>query len=343
LRELAGTEVGRNEFAGTELAADMTGLPSTTTNDLSLHEMLRIMDVARTLRLDRELVDRELNRDQALARLREKLLATTEITGDHVTPAEVDAAIEMYLNNLHTFHDPPPGLQSVLAHAYVRRRKVLTAVALTVIVGTAGWWLLLSPSGPLSSTGRLNRALAAASAASNRHIVAIEALAPIGSDARALLETLRREREAALSTRDRRDLEDVQRRLAGLEGRLEEEYEVHIVTGDDRRSGIDRYFTDESGTRVSGYYLLVEAQTRDGRTLTRPVRSGETGVTREVRVWGERVPQAVYDRIRHDKQVDGILEETLVAVKRRGELEEEFVLRGESGGLLKRLGQITEW
>ncbi|MBC8115887.1 MAG: hypothetical protein H7062_15990, partial [Candidatus Saccharimonas sp.] len=57
----------------------------------------------------------------------------------------------------------------------------------------------------------------------------------------------------------------------------------------------------------------------------------------------ERVPQEVYDRIKADKKADGVLNETLFAVKQRGYQNEEMKLVGPDNQPLSRLGQITKW
>jgi hypothetical protein len=110
-------------------------------SDLPLAETLRIMDVARTLRQEREIAQEQFNREEVRQLLRQKLKASTEITGSEVTEAEIDAAIESYFNNLHTYRDPPWGVEVFLAHLYVRRVQVLVAlIVITVLV--AGLWLL---------------------------------------------------------------------------------------------------------------------------------------------------------------------------------------------------------
>ncbi len=115
---------------------------SNSTGDLPLGEMLRIMDVARALRQEREIAREQFNREEARALLRERLQASTGITGSQVTAAEIEAAIELYFNNLHTYRDPPWGVQVFLAHLYVRRVLVLgLTIALTLALG--GLWFLL--------------------------------------------------------------------------------------------------------------------------------------------------------------------------------------------------------
>jgi len=113
----------------------------TSPTNLPLAEMLRIMDVARTLRQEREVAREQFNREEARTLLRERLKASTEITGSQVTEEEIDAAIESYFNNLHTFHNPPWGVQVFLAHLYVRRVQVFV-VSLIATLLIAGLWFL---------------------------------------------------------------------------------------------------------------------------------------------------------------------------------------------------------
>jgi hypothetical protein len=110
-----------------------------TPTDLPLAEMLRIMDVARTLRQEREIAEEQFNREEARRLLRDRLKASTEITGSQVTEAEIDAAIESYFNNLHTYRDPPWGVEVFLAHLYVRRVQVFLALIVIVLLIAALW------------------------------------------------------------------------------------------------------------------------------------------------------------------------------------------------------------
>ena len=99
--------------------------------DLSLNEMMRVMDVAREMRRNRDVAEEMFHRDAVRAQLRTKLMQAAEIAGDRVTEAEIDAAIDQYLKNLHTYSDPEPSFQRVLAHAWVWRWR-LAAVLLPV-------------------------------------------------------------------------------------------------------------------------------------------------------------------------------------------------------------------
>ena len=106
-------------------------------DDLTIAETLRVMDVARQMRDQRETAEEMFRRDDLRLKLREKLLRTAQISGDTVSEAEIEAAISQYFDNLHTYKDPPAGLHSGLAHLWIWRHRLLAGV---VALAAAGWW-----------------------------------------------------------------------------------------------------------------------------------------------------------------------------------------------------------
>lgn len=309
---------------------------------LSVAEMLQIMDVATALRHDRQLVEQELNRDQLTALLREKMIAAAKVTGEEVSPEEVDAAIERYYGRLYTFKEPPRSLTLLLAHLYVRRVEIAKWGAAALGSAFLVWWLFLWPWGPLTVTGRTRQRVERLAAEIAQREAAIRALArdtSSGDEAARLAaeaETYRRQG-------DPQKLETVRAALAGLESRLGEEYTVSVASPVGGRSAVQRLFHDKDGRRVSGYYLIVQAKRPDGTVLTRRVHDDETDKNKDVTVWGERVPEDVYRRLEKDKKDDGILNETTFAVKKRGEPDEAITMIGSDGQPLRHLGRITEW
>jgi hypothetical protein len=309
---------------------------------LSLPELLRIMDVATALRQDRELVEQQLNLDELKARLRERLLAGSTVTGEAVTPEEVDAAIDRYFTTQNTFAEPTRNLEVTLAHLYVRRHTLGKWLGLALAALAAVWFLFLWDRGPLSPTGRARRQLASLSSAVDRSRETIRATT---DDPEALAELERLDREAELyeGQADRGQLETVRAAMADLEGKLNGEYTVRIVSRPGERSAVVRHKPATEGGGISGYYLFVEAVAPDGTVLPRRISNAEEGTVAEVTQWAERVPSEVYERIRRDKQQDGIVDENVFAVKRKGRLDEEVTLPGPDGQPLERLGQITQW
>lgn len=112
---------------------------------LSLEETLRIMDVAAALRDQRKRAQRELGLGEVKQQLQDQLLQTARLTGEPLTAEDIEAAIQLYFDNLHAFHEPQPGLSTLAAHIYIRRTWILLlAVFVTITTGviwlfTRGW------------------------------------------------------------------------------------------------------------------------------------------------------------------------------------------------------------
>ncbi|MDM4018532.1 DUF6384 family protein [Roseiconus lacunae] len=98
-------------------------------HQLSIAETLRVLDVAREMRDQREQAEVMFRRDEMRIALREKLMRTARLSGDHVTEEEIEAAIDQYLQTQHTYHDPEPGLKSFLAHCWVWRKRLIWSLA----------------------------------------------------------------------------------------------------------------------------------------------------------------------------------------------------------------------
>ncbi len=110
-------------------------------SDLTLTETLRVMDVAREMREQRETAEEVFRRDGARSRLRQKLIRTARMSGDRVTDAEIDAAIDQYMSTVHAYADPEPGLRSFLAHCWVWRTRIVAALSATALVAGGFWFL----------------------------------------------------------------------------------------------------------------------------------------------------------------------------------------------------------
>ena len=305
-----------------------------------LADMVRILDVAAEMRSDRELASREFAVDDAKQLLRERLLASARLTGDTATPAEIDAAIEQYYQSLYTFKEPRWRLAIVMAHMYVRRIGI-TVVTVLLTAGLCIGWTLFNPaSGRLSSSAQQAKRWTA-----ELHDVELLGSA-VKTGARdpqvaARVDELMIRLHAAQEQHNPVAVQEVRHQLSEWQSMLAEEFEVRIVTDPNSKSGIDRYFNDSSGKRVSGYYLIVQAHTADGRVLPRAIHNVETGQAETVSIWGEYVPDEVWERIKADKKSDGILDETLFAVKQRGELTPQIVMNGVAKEGVRR--QITKW
>ncbi len=108
--------------------------------DMTIAETLRVMDVAREMRKQRENAEEMFRHDEVRVRLREKLMRTAAMSGDRVSEAEIDAAIDQYLANLHTYKAPNSGVKKFVAYCWIWRYRIATAAA---AVAAAGAWFFL--------------------------------------------------------------------------------------------------------------------------------------------------------------------------------------------------------
>lgn len=111
---------------------------------------------------------------------------------------------------------------------------------------------------------------------------------------------------------------------------------MRIVDRPGVKSGQNRLYTDASGSRVSGYYLIVEAITPDGDIFPMNILNEETGQIVNVNRWGERVPQEVFEKVKRDKS-DGRIDDNVVATKAAGANTFDYRL------IPQPLGRITSW
>jgi hypothetical protein len=287
-------------------------------------------------------VAEQLNFDQVKARLRERLVAAARASGEPARPEEIEAAIEEYFSRMHAYREPPLGVETVLAHLYVRRGAIAAGLVATLAGLVLVWGLFLRPSAPLTITGRTQKAVARLSAQIEQEGREAAALARDPA-ALARLDSYRKEAAALAEQENPAGLERVRANAEALVGQLEADYVVEVVREPGRRSGVDTYYTDAEGRRAAGYYLIVEARKAGGVRVPRSIRNEESGKTKTVTTWAERVPKAVYDRVAADKRADGRVDDYLYAVKRRGWLDEQIQMKGPDGAPLARLGQITEW
>ncbi len=276
------------------------------------------MDVVDTLRHRRLLVARELNteaREQTLIdRLREIYAAQGIDVPDHILAEGVAALHE----ERFVYTPPVPGIGVTLARIYISRGiwgKALLAIMASIIAVTIVYTTLIS--GPQQ---RRLAALPLELAAQRQAIIELSTLA----EARDRADQYLKQGQVALREDDTGAAGKAIASLKALRELLEQEYTVRIVSRPDESSGIWRM--PDLNPDARNYYILVEAITADGRTLTLPVRNEEDGRTYKVSRWGLRVDEQLYRKIAADKQDDGIIQNRDFGVKQRGQLAPEYVM-----------------
>jgi hypothetical protein len=152
-------------------------------------------------------------------------------------------------------------------------------------------------------------------------------------------DSLYKETKLSIENVNVKQLKQAVNSLGSLDNLLEQEYTTTVVSREGVKSGIDRYYEG----RLSGYYLVVEARNSKGNVIQRQIRNEEDGKTYNVEMWGEKVPQAIYERIKQDKMDNGIINDNVFGTKQRGYMNESVKLKGETGKPLEKTGQITSW
>jgi hypothetical protein len=140
--------------------------------------------------------------------------------------------------------------------------------------------------------------------------------------------------EAAVATRNYTAAGAAVANLRELGDRLQQQYEIRIVSRPGERSGVWRY--PEDNNAAQNFYLIVEAVGPNGDEVVLPIVSEETGRTERVATWGLRVDESTFNRVAADQRDDGIIQGNVAGVKRRGELDPAYNVATTGAA-------ITEW
>ena len=293
-----------------------------------LDEVMLAMDVVDTIRHRELIVERELNSEERREKLKARLKSLYAAQGmdvpDHIL-AEGVAALE---EDRFAYDPPEPGLQTRLAHIYVNRsnwgKPLLAILALIALVWIAWYLLVARPEAARVS------ALPSTLESSHQAVLDLASTDQARDRAGALLA----EGKAAIARGDEEETAEAIDDLVELREMLDERYELRVVSRPGELSGVWR--VPDANTGARNYYLIVEAIDPSGNALAMPVRNEEDGRIVTVQKWGVRVDQETFDRMAADKRDDGIIQDYVLAVKERGQLEPEYRI-ATSGAA------ITEW
>ena len=293
-----------------------------------LDDVMLAMDVVDTLRHRERIIERELKADDREQHLTERLREIYASQGIEVSDEVLAQGVRALREERFTYAPPEPGLGRSLAMAYVTRGRwgkwvggtaaVLTAVLLS--------YQLLVRGPELRSIEALPTELQVA----HQSVIDVAAEPEALSEAMAMAS----EGEAALERRDYDEAREAVAELRDLHGRLERQYELRVVSRPGELSGVWRIPDDNAAAQ--NYYLIVEPIAADGSTFALPVRNEEDGRIYTVSRWGLRVDEETFQSVARDKQDDGIIQQAVVGVKRRGELEPEYTVPTTGAA-------ITDW
>lgn len=163
---------------------------------------------------------------------------------------------------------------------------------------------------------------------------ALLADADLHSSVRSEVDSLQRQAGQALAAGDLPLARGRIDRLQAMGETINQSYQLRIVSRPNAQSGVWRHPVDNA--RARNYYVIVEAVGADGQPVALPITSEEDQTTRRVSSFGLRVPESVYERVRADKQDNGLIDNPVFGEKRRGELEPRYRFAVDGGA-------ITAW
>ena len=303
--------------------------------ETKLDDLMLAMDVVDTLRHQQTVATRELDEDGRKADLVERLRKLYAGQGIQVSDRIIEDGVKALDESRFTYKPTPPSLGRTLATLWVMRRTWGLAIAGVVLasgiaIGGYSYFVVGGARRAAEAAHVEITTTLPAQIAKLARTARDEATAPDATARAAALETAGK---AAVARADTPAAKATIADLDKLIVALRETYQVRIVTRPNVKSGVWRL---PPGRQSRNHYLIVEAIGPDGRALERSVTSEETQVTKTVTLWGQRVPQATFDRVAADKRDDGIIENAGLGEKRRGELAVKWNMPVDTG-------TITEW
>lgn len=307
-----------------------------------LDELMLAMDVVDTLRHSENIVNRELNAEQREADLLRCLREIYRGQGIEVPDRVLHEGVRALEERRFVYTPPPPGVATTLARLWVNRGRIGKGLLAAVAALGIGWGAYhvgierpererteraraAAERARIDLTERLPQALEQAHEDALR-----EAQVPA---ARERADAFVADGKAALLRQDAAGAQQAIGNLEILRVSLRREYTVRIVSRPGEPSGVWR--VPQRNPTGRNFYLIVEAVTPDGRSLSLPVTSEEDGRVETVSKWGVRVTEEVFDGIRRDKNDDGIVQESRLGEKRRGHLDVTYLMPVLGGAILR--------
>ena len=298
----------------------------------AIDDLMLAMDVVDTLRHNQDLALRELDEPRREAELIDRLREIYRGQGIAVPDSALDEGVRALKESRFLYAPPAPGWRTTVAHWWVRRHKIAkVGFAVAVAIGLAWAIYEFGVVGPaerraqeqrLELTERLPKALERAHAEASGEARVQPARDEIAKEGR-----------SALGRGEAAGARAAINQLDALLADLRREYTLRIVSKPNEPSGIWRL--PRRNPLGRNYYLIVEPIALDGRVLSLPITSEEDGEKATVSRWGIRVSKEVFDRVRQDKNDNGIIDNSRVGEKRRGGLEIDYLMPVQGGVILK--------
>jgi hypothetical protein len=271
----------------------------------SLDDVMLAMDVVDTLRHRQLLIERELNSDDRDQKLIERLREIYTSQGMEVTDEILATGVAALKEDRFVYSPPEENLTTKMAHLYVSRDRWMKwaglALALTIIAWLAYSFFILGP------VKRLPDDLAQA----QQQVFSLAK----ETDAKTLAKDYYDLGISGLASGDTGQAKSALNSLTELSTRLEQIYTLKIVSRPGEPSGIWRI--PDRNKKAMNFYIIVEAVDSKGKRVPQYITSEEDGKTKQVSKWGIRVDEKIFNRVRADKQDDGIIQNNVFGQKKR--------------------------
>lgn len=315
-------------------AATVTAPGTATTTRAPLDEVMLAMDVVDTLRHADKLVERELASDDRDRQLKERLRQIYAAQGIDVPDRVLEEGVAALRQERFVYKPPPPGFGRTMALFWIRRgtwgKAVLIGLLLLVVGIGAYVFLVELPQERQVAEQAKELSLGLPQTFANE----LSRIRATGADAGVVAnaENVAAQGMAAAKAGDLAAARSKAADLRTTRERLESAYTLRIVSRPDVPSGVFR--VPGRNLNARNYYLIVEAIDAQGRPVKVPVTSEEDSKTETVSTWGVRVSEATFNRVRADKNDDGIIQNNIVGEKRRGRLEPDYTMPVMGGAIL---------
>ncbi len=301
------------------------GTPPPPEKPQTLDELMIAMDVVDTLRHREDLVQRELDEEGREAELIDRLRKIYRDQGIEVPDKVLLDGVKALKDSRFVYTPPPAGWKRSALTMWARRDVYGQRAAIAAAVIAAGLGLyyvvkvrperLAQEQVRIELTQTLPKDLKRAHA--NVMSIAVEPAAKEKAD------VLLADGERAIRDGNRAAAAKAKEELSALADDLAREFTLTIVSRPGESSGVWRHPPGKSAAPK-------------GEKLKLPIRDEETGDTKIVSKFGVRVPESVYEAVRRDKSDDGIVQNNILGIRKRGRLTIDYKMPAEGGF-------ITRW
>ncbi len=317
--------------AGATLPGSLGGQPT----GAPLDDVMLAMDVVDNLRHADRLVERELGADERDAQMKERLRKLYAAQGIDVPEHILNEGVAALREDRFAYSPRHPGLARSLALVWVRRGKIFKVFAICagILAALAGGWyfaIKLPAERQVAEQAReISETLPRQVQTELNRILQVSKVDTAKDQARALAAAA----DAALKAGDAPTARGKLAQLTDLRTQLEESYVLRIVSKSGQPSGVWRVPKVNPSGR--NYYILVEALDDKGRPVTLNISSEEDNKTARTSVFGIRVDEQTFNRVRADKLDDGIIQNNRFAVKEVGALVPRYNFPTLGGTILE--------